>query len=267
MKTKLLSGLMMCAVFLTAGIPSCAGKDGAFDNAAALRGRFLAALTDFRPEGFTETATPAAPAGTLSRKKPVLAAALSAAVPGAGEFYAGSWIKGTVFIAIEVAAWAGYAHYTDKGNELRTTFRHYADTHWFKLGENPADPSLGYDPNDPTVPSTHGLPESKTQQYYEMIGKYDQFEKGWDDWSKGVLVRPDMTPHRDYYESMRHDHNHQLINASRCTMAALTNHLLSALDAAWTVHRRNRSIRATLGTDVIMAQSEALPVLSLRMAW
>jgi len=267
MKTRLLFGVMMCSGFLTAGIPIGAGDGGAFDGYAVSRGRLRAELTGIRMDGFRVSSMPAGPTETISPKKPMLAAALSAAVPGAGEFYSGSWIKGTVFLAIEVAAWVGYKHYTDKGNDLRTTFRHYADTHWFKLGENPANPSLGYDPNDPTVPSTHGLPESKTQQYYEMIGKYDQFEKGWDDWSKGVLVRPDITPHRDYYESMRHDHNDQLINASRCTMAALTNHLLSAVDAAWTVHRHNRSIRAALRTDVIMAQSEAVPALSLRMAW
>jgi hypothetical protein len=256
MKTRLLFGVMMCPVFLTAGIPAPAGDGGAVDGYAVFRGRLRAELTGIRMDGFTESSMPAGSTETISPKKPMLAAALSVAVPGAGEFYAGSWIKGTVFFAIEVAAWVGYSHYTDKGDNLRTTFRSYADTHWSEERWE----SLK-DLNDP---STHMLPESKTQQYYEMIGKYNQFKKGWDDWRSDGL---DLTPHRDYYESMRHDHNHQLINASRCTMAVLTNHLLSAMDAAWTVHRHNRSIRAALGTDVIMAQSEAVPVLSLRMAW
>lgn len=29
----------------------------------------------------------------------------------------------------------------------------------------------------------HHLPDQKTQQYYEMIGKYEQFRWGWDDYS------------------------------------------------------------------------------------
>ena len=256
MKTRLLFGVMMCSGFLTAGIPVGSGDDGAFDSVAISRGRLRAELTGIRVNGDEGSSVSAAGSETAAGKKPLLAAALSAAVPGAGEFYAGSWIKGTVFLAIEVAAWVGYSHYTDKGNNLRTTFRQYADTHWSEERWE----SLK-DLNDP---STHMLPESKTQQYYEMIGKYNQFKKGWDDWRSDGL---DLTPHRDYYESMRHDHNHQLINASRCTMAVLTNHLLSAMDAAWTVHWHNRSIRAALRTDVIMAQSEAVPVLSLRMAW
>ena len=30
---------------------------------------------------------------------------------------------------------------------------------------------------------SHRLPDKKTQQYYEMIGKYEQFSEGWDDYS------------------------------------------------------------------------------------
>ena len=29
---------------------------------------------------------------------------------------------------------------------------------------------------------SHHLPDSKTQQYYQMIGKYEQFRWGWDDY-------------------------------------------------------------------------------------
>ena len=35
--------------------------------------------------------------------------------------------------------------------------------------------------NDSTMRFTHHLPATKTQQYYEMIGKYDQFRYGWSD--------------------------------------------------------------------------------------
>lgn len=242
-------------------------QDGRAFSLALVRGRLTAESADFRLNGYgTAWDAPAGASGEASSaaagKKTVLAAALSAVIPGAGEFYAGSWIKGSVFLAIEAAAWIGYSHYTDKGNRLRTEFRAYADEHWnYDRWKNE------YNPN--TDPGSHGLPMDngqivKTQQYYEMIGKYDQFMMGWEDWVRGG---PDVTVRRNSYESMRHNHNHQLINASRCTMAVLTNHLFSAVDAAWTMHRRGREVRVSLGTDARMARTEAVPVLNLRVEW
>lgn len=260
MRKRFLFGVLMLA-----GLPlaTALAGDGAQDAAGGVvfsRGRLLADVTRAEASGFRTAAD--APGSALPRKNPLLAAALSAAVPGAGEFYAGSWIKGTVFLAVEVAAWAGYKHYTDEGDRRRTEFRAYADQYW-DYGKWESE----YNPN--TDPGSHGLPMEnnqivKTQQYYEMIGKYDQFMMGWKDWVRGG---PDVTDRRNAYETMRHEHNDQLINASRCTMAVLTNHLLSAMDAAWTVHRRNRQIRAAMGMEVRMARTEAVPVLSLRLAW
>ena len=200
---------------------------------------------------------PTSPADKSSLKKAGLGVLFSAVVPGSGQMYAGSWIKGSAFLAVEVTAWAGYKHYYDKGNEMRTEFRNYADMHWSETRWRQA-----YDPT--TEPFTHELPDTKTQQYYEMIGKYNQFKKGWDDW---VVGSPDLTPRRDHYETMRHDHNHQLINASRCAMAVLGNHLLSALDAAWTIHRRNQKISARVDIDQFMVQSVQIPMLSLKASW
>ena len=34
---------------------------------------------------------------------------------------------------------------------------------------------------------SHHLPDKKTDQYYEMIGKYDQFRFGWDDFPEESL--------------------------------------------------------------------------------
>jgi hypothetical protein len=229
------------------------GTSGFYDPSA---GELRAAMTGFVPSDSLGGGAAGLSIKPASRKKPVIGVLLSSAVPGAGQMYAGSWIKGTVFLAAEVALWVGYRQYTDKGNRLRTEFRAYADTHWSK------DKWEGL--KDPTDPSTHNLPDTKTQQYYEMIGKYNQFMKGWDDWVSGG---PNLTPRRDYYETMRNNHNHQLINASRCAMVSLCNHLLSSLDAAWTIHRHNMKLQARAGMGVSMARNTALPTVSLSMAW
>ena len=47
----------------------------------------------------------------LKLKKPSVGVLLSAAVPGAGEIYAGSWKKGLIFLGVEAAMWIGYFTY------------------------------------------------------------------------------------------------------------------------------------------------------------
>src|ERR1035437_1776192 len=51
-----------------------------------------------------------------SKKSPYLAAALSFLVPGAGEFYDGSYIKTAVFVAIEASAITVGILYNNNGN-------------------------------------------------------------------------------------------------------------------------------------------------------
>ncbi|MBN2200511.1 hypothetical protein JW777_00995 [bacterium] len=248
MMTAALAGLFFSAV------PQTIGQESAWT-----RGRISAFLTTADTSAPSGDAAGGALPGQRSRRSARLAGFLSAAVPGAGQAYGGSWIKAAAFLAIETAAWIGYSHYTNEGDAMRKEFRAYADDHWSRERWHAAYVE-GQDP------STHALPDYNTQQYYEMIGKYDQFMKGWDDWVSGG---PNLTENRYYYESRRREHNEQLKNASKCTMAALGNHLISALDAAWTVRRGNRSLsfQVAPGFRVSYASAEAIPALNLRAAW
>jgi hypothetical protein len=252
MTGRIMMTLALAGLFFSA-VPKTAGQESAWT-----RGRISAFLTAADTSSPSGAATAAAPAGRRARSAK-LGGFLSAAVPGAGQAYAGSWIKAAAFLAVETAAWVGYRHYTDEGDAMRKEFRAYADVHWSRERWHSAYIE-GQDP------STHALPVYNTQQYYEMIGKYDQFMKGWDDWMQGG---PNLTENRFYYESRRHEHNEKLINASKCTMAALGNHLLSAVDAAWTVRRGNRSLtlRVAPGFRTAYASAEAVPALKLRAAW
>jgi hypothetical protein len=250
---------MMKKILMTlalVGLCTPAVRNAAAQEGIWTRSRISAFLTAADSSARTAAASDAVPSVRPGRSAR-LAGLMSAAVPGAGEIYGGSWIKAAAFMALEAAAWTGYAHYTDKGNEMRKEFRAYADVHWSRERWNSR-----YVPGQD--PATHELPVYNTQQYYEMIGKYNQFMKGWDDWMDG---EPALTPNRYHYESMRHKHNAQLINASRCGMAALGNHLLSAMDAAWTVHRKNRSLSVRILPELRMARAGTAPVLAMRAAW
>jgi hypothetical protein len=205
-------------------------------------------------------AGPAGEAAVPGLRKPALGVLFSAVLPGAGQAYAGSWIRAAVYTAVEAGLWAGYARLTDQGNTMRTEFRAFADEFWSK---DRWEENKQLYPNS-VEPTTHELPETKTQQYYEMIGKYDEFKQGWVGWQPDG---PDLTWRRDHYETLRDRHNRKLINASYCAMAALGNRLVSCFDAGFTIRNRNRTLQARLETGTRFAGARAVPVLGLRMEW
>jgi len=178
-------------------------------------------------------------------------------VPGAGEFYAGSKIKAVLFFGLEAGFWTGYFTYHKKGKNKETEYLNFADAHWNvkaytdslrHYGLQPDangivvdTPGVYYYSNTDSLVISHsihpvaGQPLDKSQQYYEEVGKYDQFRFGWDDFAGAFL-----TANRNLYLNMRRDSNSLLDKANRFVMFSLANHLLSAFDAAISVRHYNR---------------------------
>ena len=160
-------------------------------------------------------------------------------VPGSGEFYGGSKIKAAAFLSLDVALWALYFNYHGQGKDKETEYQGFADGHWSEalylvwLWDNYGITSDRDKYKDPitgdSVYLSHHLPDTKTDQYYEMIGKYEQFTGGWDD-----LLN------RETYLLQRRDSNDLLNKAKYAAMFSLGNHILSAFDAAFTVKRYNK---------------------------
>lgn len=183
----------------------------------------------------------------------------SLVLPGAGEFYAGSKIKAVLFFGLEAGFWTGYFTYHKKGKNKETEFINFANAHWDVQAYSdslafiynvPIDPITGIVVDTPAVywhsetdsivisHSIHpvaGEPLEKDQQYYEEIGKYDQFRFGWDD-----FVGEFITTNRNFYLNLRRDSNSLLDKANRFIMFSLANHLLSAFDAALAVRHHNQ---------------------------
>ncbi len=207
------------------------------------------------------------------RKSKALAVVLSAAVPGSGEIYCGSYIKGLGFLAVETTCWVVYGVYTKEGNEIEDEFHNFADTHWIEadywdwisdrsgLPRDDMEALREYERDN----FSHGLHEQKDQQYYEMIGKYDQFNVGWDD-TLTPFARDSQR--RDFYETRRDDSNKAFKKAAAGEMIALANHLLSALDAAWTVNNYNKKMVTTsLRVTPSRYALDHAPMLCLRVDW
>lgn len=115
---------------------------------------------------------------------------LSFIMPGLGEYYAkGSWPRVAAPFAIELGCYASLAIIRGKYNDLTTKYKNYADTYyshskfdaWYQFILN-ADTSL-LNSRDVFSHSEayYDAFEDKTNDYYEMIGKYDMFVQGWDD--------------------------------------------------------------------------------------
>ncbi|TKJ41808.1 hypothetical protein CEE37_04365 [candidate division LCP-89 bacterium B3_LCP] len=233
------------------------------------------------------------------RLVPGKALLLSAILPGTGQFYAKNYLFAAAFLAIEVGAWYGVASSHGRGMDKETEFLAFADQHWTYYdesygglgdygsyleyeyyaayefgpdGESGGDVYTGsivewqlltWNERSYWLPAngfTHELdPNNKDQQYYEMIGKYDQFGAGWPedgdydpDWRNGPYLYDDLgaktwkwqthNTYREDYLNMRKDSNDALEMSKNYTMVVLGNHLLSALHAGFNVSWKNRKL-------------------------
>lgn len=185
------------------------------------------------------------------RLSPVKAALMSLVVPGAGQWYAKSHpAKIGVFLAAEGLFWLKYKSYHDDANAQITQFEAYADEHWSEA-EYWRYILEVYGVTDDTNLNefTHHLPDTKTQQYYEMIGKYNQFSYGW---AQPDSIQPYSpldhrydnavfaSSYRPIYNAMRGRANDLFSDRDRMLAFIAVNHIVSAIDAALAAKRYNR---------------------------
>jgi hypothetical protein len=235
------------------------------------------------------------PAG--KEKSPWLAGLMSLVVPGAGEVYSENYIKGAVFFAADVTAWAFAITYNKKGDRQTSEYQVYANEHWSAvryanwtmdninvLTNGHSDRTQyedlvfpdGYPPEEPCGPPfrcvdwselntmedsigyygpplgngyTHRLPHYGEQQYFELIGKYDEFSRGWDDADLRLINSSDLPLKNNSqrfidYQRMRAESNHSYSAASSWVSVAVITHVISALDAYWSATRYNSALRA-----------------------
>jgi hypothetical protein len=194
---------------------------------------------------------------TTTAKSPGKALFLSALLPGAGEFYAGNRKRAAIFFGLEALGWALWSHWDGKGNDIVDEFRATAREQWdwksyfsWQL-QTDAQKYNSFTHSLPcseylVIDDIEGLakcPESEVQQYYELIGKYNQFVVGWRDLkyvdNSGTAVPSAVdsvesvySDNRFEYERRRDDSNKFLERASTMSGLILVNHVLSAIDAS-----------------------------------
>ncbi len=226
-------------------------------------------------------------------------------LPGAGEFYTESYWKSAGFFAVEAVMWVLAYYWDNQGNRQTNSFQDFADSHWSVVryvqralaNFKPVDPTTGQPftenqfwtgtPNtqDPWVGVnwgtvnrmesaiggyySHNLAVHGDQQYYEMIGKYEQFNMGWDDANPALpsdyqSQKANLTARFLYYGGERAKANTYYGRATTFVTIAVVNHVLSALDAALSASWFNKA-HASVGFRNIPdgAGYSSVPVLQL----
>ena len=242
-------------------------------------------------------------------KSPYIAAGLSLAVPGAGEFYTHHYWEAVAFFAADVAAWVLAYHYDHKGDTQTDFFQNYANAHWsvvqyglFSIQYIPVSERDNYHwlkPGTEGLPPwervnwdvlnqmerqvsatpngqyySHNLPPYGDQQYYELIGKYQQFYQGWDDRDtllttydqirQRLLSSPQA--HMIYYSIERGKANDYYSSASTWVAVAIINHVVNAAYAALSAGWYN-SAHAELGLQRVPTEGGFTNVPVVKMRW
>ncbi|MFQ6607067.1 MAG: hypothetical protein ACE5EE_00875 [Fidelibacterota bacterium] len=215
---------------------------------------------------------------TTQEKYPAKGLLYSLVLPGAGQWYAGAKWKSLLFVSVEVTTVIIWSKMKQKGMDVKSDFESLADNDWL-LNQwwekmNILPPELGIsamgsheiqilltdgsiigsneDTNGDSIPDWTLYEVDnviRDRDFYENIGKYNQFVGGWSDidsfWVEGKSVGDStewlvMTKNRDKYLDLRQDHNRFLQLASYAISTVMFNHIISAIDAVWETRRRSQ---------------------------
>lgn len=199
---------------------------------------------------------------TSGRKSPGKAFLLSFAIPGAGQYYYGSRVKSLGFLGVDVASWVMKFKFDGQGDDITADFEETNRQHWSRERYEDYLEWVYGSRSDHEIDSaevSHHLPDTRTQQYYEMTGKYDQFVWGWSD-----ATAPDGSTFSDYndttamdrvlpgqlpkstirtkYINDRYEADIKYNRASKMVIVSMVNHLFSAFEAYFTVRKMNKKL-------------------------
>lgn len=206
-------------------------------------------------------------------KNPVVGATLSAILPGLGEFYAKNYVKAGAFIVAEAALWVTYTIFQNKGDDQTTFYQDYANKNWdvrkyarwlkrepFTGNEviNPDEQNLNILRTQLNLCEeknfSHTLPNYGEQQYYEVIGKYQNFIVGWSEANFDAITKANYGTTKlgqvDYYMSERENANTWYNRGNLMITVVILNHILSAADAVWSVITYNKKLQLRTNMSV-----------------
>jgi hypothetical protein len=257
---------------------------------------------------------------TTVEKYPAKGLLYSLVLPGAGQWYAGAKWKSLAFVGVELASILAWSNLSQRGEDIKIDFETLADNHWrldlwyvqmfflpdslgisilgtheiqILLTDGTGDVSIigsNEDANGDFIPdwteyNIDLLNVIRDRDFYENIGKYNQFVGGWDDildenlnedfeiFDKSVGDSTEylvMTKNRDSYLDLREEHNRYLQLAAYSVSAIMFNHIISAVDAVWETRRRSMrpdKVEASLKPTFSSSSKFGIGGFSLSLRW
>lgn len=209
-----------------------------------------------------------------AKKKPALAGLFSLFLPGAGQYYNDNYLATGIFVAIEAGLITTAAIYNNKGNKKTDEFQDVANAHWnvvryaewINLHKNknisinpntqlPAQMRVNWDELNAVEEKidgfSHKLARYGEQQYYEMIGKYNQFAAGWDQFDPAVSDNSIRTKQFLDYAAMRGKANDYYNYASKAAIGIYLNHVASVVQAVWEAVSHNNNLQVSSNVKTI----------------
>ena len=207
--------------------------------------------------------------GQWYNKSPVWKIGLFAGIEAASIFSRLQWRKKAEDIRLkyEIFADDNWDLETWVSNTLNTPLGNYADVHIngthkliLVLSGSLAEQYGNYVSSDSLENNAHWVYTGEVnvlrdRDFYENVGKYDQFVGGWTDWygpannqlwfevekdvgdSTEIII---STPNKEDYVGQRARSNDYLNMAKYAVSAVMFNHVISALEAVWATQIRNR---------------------------
>ena len=240
------------------------------------------------------------------RRSQYIAGLMSLVVPGAGEAYSENYLKAAIFFVVEAAAITTALIYNHRGDTQTGFFEQYANQHWSVVRyaqwtiQNIKNINVGVDAtqyaaggskavltytngvatgvnwgnlnsleSDLGSGYSHRLPSQGEQQYYELIGKYPQYSHGWDDSNQGDTDFHIIPAGGDFlwYSHQRGLANDYYKTGSFGVGLLYVNHVLSALDAIWSMDRYNGTLAANVRLNGIQMADHVVLIPTLNLSF
>jgi hypothetical protein len=166
-------------------------------------------------------------------------------------------------MAADIAAWVGVAHYNSEGEDKKDEYYAFAEEHWseakFRGAYDPTYPDeyvagfgleyYGDQLGDDGLPPLWVPRDEDEREWFENLGKWDQFVFGWDDFRRpddpppGVVYEPDGTVtdlkqpwvsyNREHYRDLREQSNDAFDKRDRLLYVNIGLRVFSVLQVAY----------------------------------
>ncbi|KPJ60804.1 MAG: hypothetical protein AMJ46_04895 [Latescibacteria bacterium DG_63] len=190
-------------------------------------------------------ATPEEKETGASEKSPGKAFVFSMLAPGSGQLYVGAK-RGYIYLGVEAIAWTSSYFLWKSGKQKKDEYEDFADGYW--TFPDTLDPCYNPEAND----RLWEFYLHDKEHYYEDIGKYAYYICGWE-----------SPEHLETYRDMRDDSNRLLKGSNYAIMAAVVNHVVSAIDALRLARNYNMQLGSGVKLDLKFKGSPGSPGVML----